>query len=424
VQTTLPSPGPDRAPAGPPAAASPRPPPLAQAIALLALLFALLAFTVPSGGYDMEWWLDWSARLARGGIGHVYDRGGVNYPPMWLELLAGVTALAGGPISPARTFTVKLVPLAFDLAIGIALAVWLARRGRDPHRALFVSLNLALVYDAWVWGQIDAIHSFFVLAAALLLLEERPVLAAVAAALAVGTKLQAVVFAPFLLLAFACVAGRRWRVWVGAAAAVAGAAAMVLAPFAAAGRLSAPFRGAVSGLDFYPAVSLNAANLWYLLVGDPYNTSDAIRFLGISCKLWGLGLLALALGAVVLPWWRVIAARRRAGAPGLPAAETLLALALVGIAFFWFPTQMHERYLHPGVLLLGAYAVASGRWAAYAVLSSAYLLNLERVQRFRGFTKYGVQIFDPQLIALAVLAVFAHGLWRLWRAARIGSADA
>jgi hypothetical protein len=86
------------------------------------------------------------------------------------------------------------------------------------------------------------------------------------------------------------------------------------------------------------------------------------------------------------------------------------------MAFFLFPTQMHERYLYPAVAFFGLYAALSGQWTAYLVLSGAFLLNLEQVLGATIFAR-AVRLLPPWLIAAALLAVFWVAVWKLWGSA-------
>lgn len=56
-----------------------------------------------------------------------------------------------------------------------------------------------------------------------------------------------------------------------------------------------------------------------------------------------------------------------------------LIAALIAFNFYFLNTQMHERYFHPAMISLAAYAFYSGRFFPFILGSVAYLINLERV---------------------------------------------
>jgi Gpi18-like mannosyltransferase len=381
-------------------------------------LFVVLAATASDSGFDHAYWIAWSEKLHARGLARIYDDGDVNYLPVFLYFLRGLRLAAGAAIGADRGHVFKLVPLAFDLLTSGVLAAWLARRGLSPWRGLLVALNLGLVYNSWVWGQVDSIHSFFVMTALLSALEGLPALSAALLVLALNTKLQSlpcVPFAGFLLLASV---GRRWRTWGRVALSAAGTQLLLVLPFALEGRLDDLVRTAFGLVDFYARVSMNAFNHWYFFVEAPLVTSDTLKVLGLSYKRWGLALLLVNGVAIAVPFCRAVMAHARHGP--LPGIEriVLLAAALAGTAFFYFPTQMHERYLHAAVLLLGVEAALSGRWGAYAATSLAYLLNLEAVNAVVGWPAPREALLRPAPLAAVIGVAYAYGLYRLYALAR------
>ena len=79
------------------------------------------------------------------------------------------------------------------------------------------------------------------------------------------------------------------------------------------------------------------------------------------------------------------------------------AAALLGLAFFLFPTEMHERYAFPALAFLALWAV-SGQWRerAYFLLSALLLMNLTFVLPPGGLAP---QIATASLLIFGVLLV-------------------
>ncbi len=397
---------------------------LLQAWALLLLAFSWLALTVPAGGFDADlaYWVKWSHRIERFGLARVYGglEASANYLPVFMWILAGLGRLTGGPLSQETVPLVKVAALAFELGLGLALAQFLWRRSRNPALALLVMLNPATLYDSWVWGQIDAMHTALVALAWMALASGSVAAACVLFLLALNTKLQSVVFLPFFALAAVAVLGRSWRGWLRTAAACVATQLALLWPFLD-GRALRGIWGNVTGIvGYFPAVSLNAYNLWYFLVEEPADTPDTVRWLGVSYRAWGVVLLAAALAVLTVPlarWVRGLVLRKELRRLG---QEGFFFLGMAGLSFFAFATEAHERFLHPAVTLLGIDAVLRGRYALFAISSAAYLLNLEDVLRWRG-VGYESGLFEPKLIASAVLVAWAAGAWRAWRPSRPAS---
>lgn len=152
-----------------------------------------------------------------------------------------------------------------------------------------------------------------------------------------------------------------WRRFGPAAAAAAVAAAIMVlavtsAPYVVAGQGRAVRSAYTDAVGFYPALTMNAGNVWQpvRLVNlyvrhQPAEiaNSDAVRWLGpVTPKRVGLALFGGYTLAILAGLWR------RPDGPTLARAA-----ALSAFAFFMLPTQMHERYLVPAAAL---FAVTAG----------------------------------------------------------------
>ncbi len=387
------------------------------AIAVLVVVFAWLAYTVPAGGFeaDLDFWIRWSNRIHRFGLGNVYGgvTGNANYLPVFPWVLAGLNRVVGGALTQENVVLVKVAALMFDAVLGIVIAIAIARRGRPPALALLVVANPATLYNSWVWGQIDAIHTAFVAGSWLALVDGRGAVAAILFVLALNSKLQSVVFLPFFAFALVHVLGRNPRRWAAAAIASAVTQLVLLAPFLNERALRAIWKNVFGVVGYFKAVSLNAWNLWYLVLADPAEVEDTTRVLGMTYRAWGVALLGAALLLVAIPFVRWVRRLFRERSPVNLDEHGFLLLGLAGVAFFAFPTEVHERFLHTAVVLVGIDAVIRGRYALYAALSIAYLVNLEGVLRWRGLD-YGRAVFDPRATAVLVLALFAVGTGWGW----------
>jgi Gpi18-like mannosyltransferase len=385
-------------------------------LALAAAWAWLLLFTGNGGhGFDLACWRAWSAGIAAHGLGGAYATPGLDYLPGFLWVLAGLNLVTGGPLELDDVWLVKAVALTADLLLAVSIARHLAQRGRHPALALLLFLNPALLYDSWVWGQVDGIHTALVGGAALALVASRPALGAALAVLAANVKPQTVAFLPYLGFLLLHVAGMRSRAWLRVLAAVVTTQVVVLAPFLVRGAVEGIAQVLATRIGHYPVLSMNAFNVWYFAAADPVAASDLRRVAGLTHRAWGIVLFVAASVAIAWPWMLAVRRRWRAGDLDRIDGELFCALGVAGIAFFLFPTQMHERYLHPAVALLGVDAALRGRFAVYGVVSAVYLLNLEAVLRWRGLPDV---VLRPRPIAAALLVAFAVALVSLWQRCR------
>ncbi|MCH7872570.1 MAG: NPCBM/NEW2 domain-containing protein [Planctomycetes bacterium] len=186
-------------------------------------------------------------------------------------------------------------------------------------------------------------------------------------------------------------------------------AACVLMPFAMTETLDDVLqRSYVNVVGQYNDLSKSAFNIWYL-TADPHAADLGVPAAIVSVAAGGqlaiaddaswllrlnyrkISLIAYALAvAVILSLYSF-----RTGPVSRHAAAGLL-----GLAFFLFPTEMHERYAIPALAFLAIWA-ASGAWAerAFVMLSAMLLLNLSTILPV-----------EPASMQIAVVIILCFGV--------------
>ncbi|MCG3166805.1 MAG: hypothetical protein POELPBGB_02587 [Bacteroidia bacterium] len=381
------------------------------------LLFIAFCFIVPDSGYDKYFWIGWSKGIAEQGLGSIYSNPEVNNFPLILYLLKAFTLFfSAAQIDVSSINYLKCFALIFDFAT-LTIIVLLLRKNNINLLLCFVFLlNPAFWYNTIIWGQVDSVHTFFVFVTVLFAINKKPLPALVIMLLAVNTKVQAVVFLPVILF-FTTETLRALRLTqvLSAVFVLLFIQLIIFLPFIVSGNFSQTIHSLInSSIDFYPTLSRNAYNLWYLFFADPLNTSDQLAFL-LPLKLWGIVLFVLFYAAVLFLFMK--------SKKGL--TEIFLVFALISLGFFFFNTQMHERYVHPVILFAGLYAVFSKRYLILIISSFAYLLNLEAVMQmfsyfdneiFGFIVNYkGWFIFNPVFISLLFLSAIVIGIIDLRR---------
>ena len=97
--------------------------------------------------------------------------------------------------------------------------------------------------------------------------------------------------------------------------------------------------------------------------------------------------------------------------------KVLISTALVPLLFFFFNTEMHDRFPFPALIFLIIYAILYCRPLPYILASIAYVLNLDAVlKHFNG--AYHTLIYMPQFIACIYLIVIVLLFVDLWRTSR------
>lgn len=352
--------------------------------------------------FDTNIFLLWAAALREHGLTIIYDLPvsvvglPVNYPPVFLEVLWGL-----GHVFPLMSVAfLKLPAIAVDLILGGVL--WYALRTESLTRQLvattIVLLNPAIFLISSFWGQVDNLYTLFAALALWAAVRNRFSIAGVLVALAICTKLQAIVMLPVLIGLLLRTGSRRmaYRCTGGAVL----TACVVLAPFLIAGKFMVfvrPFLGAVKQ---YAYLTVNAMNMWWPVSGGEF-VSDEVRFLGVPALTIGLGLVVVSW--MWAGWW---IQRRHT------FSDVMFAAAFCALTFFFFATEMHERYLFPVFiflpLALGGYC-RSGL-VLIGILSLSFAANI-------------FYVLFPHAIIFDTLSgasrFFVIDWWWLWNAAAL-----
>jgi dolichyl-phosphate-mannose-protein mannosyltransferase len=338
------------------------PPRFPQSLVLLlgaSALVRIWGLTSPGHAGDLNAFIQWAEGAARSGLGGYYAAGGdSNYPPMLYLLWPLGVALNGADLSSA----IRLISVPFDLALGWLLYDVVARatgRERDGlvGAALYL-MNPAVLIVGPIWGQVDGMGALPMVGSIVAVARGRPFLAGALAAVAGLVKPQ------FGIAAFTLVGlglfwlraprDRRRLVLVGLGAIL--AFVVVLAPLGL---------GPLGYLDLmsktftrYPYISQFGFNPWGMVFG--FGSNDAQWF-------W-VG-TALAIAGIGASLWLL---RRRRDLVGLLGVSVL-----VGLAIYFLPTRVHERYLFGAVAFLAPLAVLEPRLRGpFVALSLAFFGTL------------------------------------------------
>ncbi|MBI3745285.1 MAG: hypothetical protein HY264_01935 [Chloroflexi bacterium] len=264
---------------------------------------------------------------------------------------------------------IKLPAVFADFAIA-AIVGWSLRA--RPRWAVAGSLAILLVPATWYvsawWAQFESIYVLPMVVAWLLVTRGRYGWAAVAIAIGLMAKPQALPLA----IPFAAFYLRREGLAGSARAAVVGLATVVAlwTPFLAASGPANYLRSLGDYSATFAVLSLRAWNPWWILqglAGGGSLVADDVPIVGPVTLRWiGFALAGVLAGLVFLWTWR------RATAAGLAWG-----IAAVALATFVGLTSMHERYAYPALVFLvlawpDRLAVAT--WLLLAVTISLNLL--------------------------------------------------
>jgi Glycosyltransferase family 87 len=376
-------------------------PPGLVALLVVAALLRLAGLASPGHGGDLNAFMQWAEGVARSGLGGYYANGGdANYPPMLYLLWPLGVAFDGRELA----FAIRVLSVPFDLALGWLLYDLVARetgRGRDGLlAAAFYLLNPAVLIVGPVWGQVDGMGALPMVASVVAVARRRPLLAGAFAVVAGLVKPQFGI-AAFTLLGLGLFWLRTRQGWrrlvllgIGAIAAF----VIVLAPL---GLWPLSYLRIMSDtFTRYPFISQFGFNPWGMFFGfgdrddQWFRLGTALGIAGIAGSLWLL--------------------RRRRDLVGVLGVGVL-----IGLAIYYLPTRVHERYLFGAVALLAPLAVLESRLRLpFVALSLAFFGSLAYVlmtSPYRILPTPKIAEYPDWAISVMCAIVTAAGAWTAWR---------
>ncbi len=332
---------------------------------LAAFLVRFVLFPLPGYDFDMLTFASWIATATDRGIRPFYDLvSWCDYPPFSIYVFCcfGNLAKVFGFYTMSNIYSVvKFIPSFFDLATASLIYFFVRKQLSFKLTLATVALyafNPAVIFNSAVWGQFDAVYTFFLVLSLMLVLKGKPKLSAAVFALAVLTKPQAIALAP--LIAF-LIYKRNGLKNLGFSLGVFALSVFeVILPFNwtnPATFLTHIYFGAYSGFKY---TSVNAFNIWALI--GFYKPDGNLFILG-----WGL---FAALAVFIL---YVLNKRDNALNDSLAVFSAFLLL----FGFFMLETRIHERYLFPAITMLALTLpfMKKKTWPIFAVLSGTLYLN-------------------------------------------------
>ena len=298
-------------------------------------------------------------------------------------------------------YLIKLVPNLFDTATAFLIFVSVRKRLDFKIALLATALyafNPAVIFNAAVWGQFDAIYTFFLILSLFLIFKSKPKLAVVAFMLGVLTKPQSIALAP--LMVFLIFRKSNWKGFFTSILLAIATVFAVIIPFEWTNPVD--FLGKIyfGAYSTYGETSVNAFNIWAF--GGVRQPDTGATFL-IGWILFA----ALAVFAVYFVHKRLVVSEE---------LVILFAAFLLFFGFFMLPTRIHERYLFPALSVLAlTFPFLKKTRPIYGFLSITCLVNQAYVLYF-----LNNDLFIPSgdLVALAVssinLIVFLYVLVLMW----------
>ncbi|MDD5570225.1 MAG: hypothetical protein PHD97_03620 [Bacteroidales bacterium] len=392
------------------------------AISFLTALIFIVTFKPFGLCWDVGCWQRWSSYIVKHGISDAYNTPDINYNPLFLYILWIYGKFFQSDVAIfEKIYLLKIAVIIFDFASVCLLIKILRHLKINPLKSVFVLLNIAYFYNTLIWGQVDSIHTFLVFASIYLFMKGKNIGGVLFFILALNMKTQSLVFLPFVIYFL-------YKAWKGSnlnllKAVITGVVlqGILLLPFIIHNNLFHFARNTYSALIHSPMLSMNAYNIWYLYSdSDPMKIPDTLQIGFMTCKQLGIVLFILFSAIIFYPWLhKIIFQKWSYDFNDINDNKILfLTAGLVIMVFFFFNTEMHERYIHPAIIFLGLYAVLSKSYYMYILVSLAYFLNMDSILRHTpeklvGWL-YSDEILLTHSIACLYLVLILTGIYKIY----------
>ena len=386
------------------------------------LIFLIILTPNTAHGGDQTCWIEWAKFQYQFGISKTY-RGWTDYLPLYHYVLNVYGKMCGSIDEIQLNIKcLKYITYIFELGSTIILFYVLNNKFKDYYKSLFYSLfyflNIAVLYNSAVWGQVDGNMTFFVFSSIIAAYYNKNYLAFVLFVLGLNMKLQTIFFLPLLMYVVALNFEKKslLNLVIGLVLAVL-TQLLIIAPFYMNGDLHKLWHVIVNSNGKYPAITMNAYNIWAILVDHKdFFKSDNEVFLGFSYHIWGLIYFFFsAFVVLIIPFIRSLKALFKKEKMIVSLNEILLIGALIPLIFFFFNTQMHERYSHPALIFITTYSLLNNKKIVLIISTFAYFQNLEGVSHLLSFNNCHTLIFTPWFIATLYLITIILLLFELFK---------
>jgi len=407
-------------------------------VVLLLVAFLVRVLLLPLQGYQIDTndFISWFNTATQHGIRPFYSLAGfADYPPFNVYIFWAFGSLANA-LGLSLASMVKVVPNLFDLATGLLIYIFVRRQTTFKIALLSTALcvfNPAVIYNAAVWGQYDAVYTFFLVLSLMFALRSNPKLSAIVFALAILTKPQGIALAPLIAFLIYLKTKR--------------SSVLDKSQYIQNSHHERLLRLKINVIKELPKIknlliSVAVFAVTVFLVILPFEWSNPISFLsGIyfgayegyafasinAFNLWGLlGLLWVPDGNLFIAGWALFGfattftlyvLHKRFKVSGDYLA--IFAAFMLLFSFFMLPTRIHERYMFPTIAMLALmFPLIKKTRLLYIVLTATLFFNEAYVMYAlrAAYPNFADLTRDPivPLISAINLLMLAYASLLLW----------
>ncbi|MEI7579205.1 MAG: hypothetical protein WCJ58_04160 [bacterium] len=387
----------------------------------ICLYFIGLVIVLPhNSSMDTDYWYRWTDFALQKGIISAYRLvSDLNYLPVtiyYLMLIGKFITTFFGKLNDFM-YIFKAFFLIFDFLTFLFLTKFLLQ-SNSKHKVLkliFLMGNIALIYNSYFWGQVDAIYTLFLLISIYLAYQKKYFWSLILFQIALNFKLQSIMIFPLIaILNFDLLKDYKKILKIACFAVL--LQIVLWFPFIVKGELGRITTIINDSNGYFERLSLNAFNFWYLILPEnivSLGSDRTNKFLWINAHYWGFAMFFSSCG--ILLWKTFTKLKNRKFTLG----QVYLIAALLNLFFFFFNTEMHERYSHPAMIFMAAFFVLDGSFLLSGLISFTYFLSLNILLRFFTFQAQIPLLVNHKFIAWLYLFILIYAIFLLWKSQKI-----
>lgn len=371
--------------------------------------------------------LDWAYSSHKNG----FVAGFGNYMPFWPYFSMLYSWIVPQTKSMDYAIFLKAIIILID-SLSFLIILIFSKKIENKYQTIIYSLlllsNVALYYNSIFWGQIDNIHTLFIALSLLSVLSEKYSLSGFFLVFAFLTKIVAVMYIPLIaiILLIAFLRERNPQILFYFLLGCFSATLVLFFPLFITGHLSEYITIQTKNITNYDCISGNAYNIWYLFTTKHdtlISSSDSnLLFRQYSYKTIGRILFFFTYTITFFPLFTYLIAVFQKKKSKISTNQILLVAILIPLVFFYFLTNIRERYAHSYLLFLTIYCFLNKRYILWYLASIPYFLQLESVLKFTGnihpiFSKLHdeTNIFNPIFISPLFLITIIYFISALYK---------
>lgn len=373
------------------------------------ILFGALAALTPRYSFqlDQQAFMQWCQYIFKYGITEIHsiDEPMFNYPPLISYVLWMFGKLMGSADNISEYFyLLKIFALAFDFIAALLVARQIKSNTWQLVAFIALAANPIFIYNAYWWAQYDGVLSCLVFISFLLLIKQQLQWAIFFFVLSINFKFQAIIFLPPLaLLALLQLRNiamvKKFAVGITISILV---QVLILLPFILHGKLAAVAATISYTVQFSTTVTHTAHNMWVLIFSRHSSTILDTEMLGpVMYKYIGAALFCIGSFFALLPMLAIAVNQYIFKRKKELKLDTLaISFALIPLLFFYFNTQMHERYSHPALIFIALFSFRTKTFLPFVLMCTAYIGNNEQSVQVLHLPNYKILFFDRIFVSL------------------------